>query len=350
MDVNIRFAENVLKWKNSQINLPKDKNIFLLSSLKTVGFPQKFLNWAKKTLSQTENNLVPFPVEDSSEFLHGIVVWMKEGEIKELQMDYKNAENSKESHKIRNFFFLEKNSSLNWIEHFSNSSFQTENYIFVEDGAVFNQLTINQSHSSSKIYCDLQKNSSFFSLDINLSSWSKCVQVYGRKPCNTSVIRGLNLLKQKDHSSWFVLNQHDGVSGYSRQWYRSILDGRSKNSIHSKVSIQAQEADSHQMLQDLILSPYAKTKNKPELEVSKDQVKATHGATTGTLNPMEIFYMNTRGISKEKALEFLVTGWAIAVLSESDNDSFNEFLKKITPSLRPFLKNHMKQLQITQPE
>ena len=220
----------------------------------------------------------------------------------------------------------------------------------MEDHAVCHRLTVNQSHLNSTVYCDLHQSSSFFSLDINLSSLSKVLQVYGKKPHNVSIIRGLNLLKQKDKSSWFILNQHDGVSGYSRQWYRSILNGRSKNSIHSKVLIQAQETDSHQMLQDLILSPYAKTENRPELEVSKDQVKATHGATTGTPNPMDIFYMNTRGISKERALELLISGWAEAILAESEYDSFNEFFKKITPSLRPFLKNHMKQLQITQPE
>jgi len=347
MDVNIRFTTDILKWQGSQINLPKDKNIFSLDLLKTSQFPEKFLAWVEKTLSQKKNNLIPFQLENVSEPSQGVIVWMKEGEIRELQINYQNLSALKEPYKIRNFFFLEKKSSLNWIEHFSNSSVQTENYIFVEEEAVFNQLTVNQSHSGSKVYCDLQEKSSFFSLDINLGSWSKCVQIYGRKPGNVSVVRGLNFLKQKDRSSWFVLNQHDGVSGYSRQWYRSILSDRSKNSIHSKVSIQAQEADSHQLLQDLILSPYAKTENKPELEVAKDQVKATHGATTGTPNPMEIFYMNTRGISKEKALEFLVTGWAEGILSESDSDLFNNFLKKIAPILQPLVKEQVKQLHLT---
>lgn len=346
MDVNLHFTTNILKWQGSQTHLPKDEGIFSLSSLKAIEFPKKFLKWMDNTLNSQEN-LVPFPVKNTSEASQGVIVWVKEKETKELQINYHQSDRRTESHKIRNFFFLEKSSSLNWVEHFANSSFQTENYVFVEERAVFNQLTVNQSQSSSKIYCDLQERSSFFSLDVNLSSWSKCVQIYGRKPSNVSVVRGLNFLRQKDQSSWFVLNQHDGVSGHSRQWYRSILSDRSKNSIHSKVSIQAQETDSHQLLQDLILSPYAKTENKPELEVSKDQVKATHGATTGTPNPMEIFYMNTRGISKEKALEFLITGWAEGILSESDYDLFNSFLKKIKPILQPLVKEQVQQLQKT---
>ncbi|MDE0150938.1 MAG: SufD family Fe-S cluster assembly protein [Bdellovibrionales bacterium] len=346
MDVNIRLTENILNWQGSQTHLPKDEGLFSLSSLRNVEFPKKFLNWVDHTLNSQEN-LVPFPVKNSSEPSQGVIVWVKEKETKELQINYHQSDHHIESHKIRNFFFLEKGSSLNWMEHFANSSFQTENYVFVEEGAVFNQLTVNQSRSSSKVYCDLQEKSSFFSLDINLGSWSKCVQIYGRKPGNVSVVRGLNFLKQKDQSSWFVLNQHDGVSGHSRQWYRSILSDRSRNSIHSKVSIQAQETDSHQLLQDLILSPYAKTENKPELEVAKDQVKATHGATTGTPNPMEIFYMNTRGISKEKALEFLITGWAECILSESGYDSFNGFLKKIAPILQPLVKKQVQQFHLT---
>ena len=342
MDVGLRFAKNVLQWQGSQINLTKDENIFLLDSLKTSQFPRKFLDWVEKTLRQKEKNLVP--LSDSSKPLKGVVVWLKQGDAKDVQMNYGCSENETESHKIRNFFFLEKNSSLNWMEYFSDSSFQTENYIFAEDSAVFHQLTLNQSCSSSQVYCDLYQNARFFSLDINLSSWTKYMRIYGRKPQNASIVRGLNFLQQKDQSSWFVLNQHDGVSGYSRQWYRSVLAGKSRNSIHSKVSIEAQETDSHQLLQDLILSPYAKTENKPELEVLKDQVKASHGATTGAPNPLEIFYMNTRGISKEKALEFLVMGWTEALWSKSDYDSFNKFLEKNRPLLQPLLKENIKQL------
>ncbi len=346
MDVSLRFLKNILEWKGDQIHLPKDENIFLLNSLEDSVFPGKKLNWVKKALQFNEKNLISFPAKRSFGPCKGVVVWLKEGECKEVQMNYTNSNRPEASYRRRNFFFLEKNSSLNWVECFFSSSFQSENYIFAEDFSVFNQLTINQGCSGSVVYCDLREKACFFSLDVNLSSLSKCVQIYGHKPQNISITRVLNFLKERDQSSWFIFNQHEGVSGYSRHWCRSILDGKSRNSVHSKVSIQAQESDSHQMIQDLILSPYAKTENKPELEVSKDQVKAAHGASTGTLNPAEIFYMNTRGLSKEKSLEFLITGWAEAVLTESDYDSFNQFLKKITPSLRPFLKKQIKYLLI----
>lgn len=344
MAVNLQFTKDILEWRGDEIHIQEDRNMFPLDSLKTSQFPKRILDWTQSVLNKKEKNLVSLPVENRP--LKGIIFWLKEGEDKFLQVNYKNLDNQNASYRVRNFFFLEKNSSLNWIECFLNSSFQSENYVFVDEGACWNQLTVNQSSSSSRVYCDLHQKSSFFSLDINLSSWSKFVQIYGREPESISIVRGLNCLKQEDQSSWFVLNQHDGVSGYSRQWYRSVLDGRSKNSIHSKVAIQAQEVNSHQMLQDLILSPYAKAENKPELEVSKDQVKATHGSTTGTPNPMEIFYMNTRGVSKEKALEFVITGWVEAVFDESDYELFNKFLKKIVPSLRPVLRDYIKTFKI----
>ena len=391
MALDLRFAKTVLKWQDDSIHLLKDENIFLLNSLEASKFPQKFSDWMQKILqldpTHKETHVIPMKtgiqqkgkhvipakekIQKKMNFKHvipakagiqkkgntscsrkndntalkGVVLWLKEGETKEVQMNYSGTSREHGS-RVRNFFFLEKNSSLNWIEHLSGPSFQIENYIFAEDSSVFHHLTLNQSCSSSQVYCDLYEKTRFFSLDINLNSWSKCVQIYGRKPQNTSIVRVLNLLKEKDQSSYFVLNQQEGVSGYSRQWYRSALAGKSKNSIHSKVSIEAQEVDSHQLLQDLILSPYAKTENKPELEVSKDQVKATHGATTGAPNPKEIFYMNTRGISTDKALELLITGWTEALLSESHYDSFNKFLKNIRPLLLPLLKENIKQLQI----
>ena len=132
MDVNhdMRFVKNILEWQNNQMDLPENKNIFLLSSLKNSNAPEKIIDWIGKTLNQKDNNLVSFPKKNHSNSLQGVVVWLKEGERKDIQINYKDSDSNNEPHVIRNFFFLEKKSSLSWIEYFLNSSFQSENYIF----------------------------------------------------------------------------------------------------------------------------------------------------------------------------------------------------------------------------
>ena len=116
--------------------------------------------------------------------------------------------------------------------------------------------------------------------------------------------------------------------------------------------IQAQEVDSNQMIQNLVLGPYAKAETQPELEVEKDRVKAVHGATVGQPNPLEIFYLNSRGLSKDKALEFLVRGWINQIfhIQNTEEPAFNlhtQFLTKVKKTLDSFLNQKVKGLLLT---
>jgi Fe-S cluster assembly protein SufD len=94
----------------------------------------------------------------------------------------------------------------------------------------------------------------------------------------------------------------------SRQISRSIASGTSRVIFNSKVVVEAgaANADSQQSCRGLLLSPSAEIDSRPQLEIHTNEVKCSHGATTGRLDPDMLFYMLSRGLDRETAQSLLV--------------------------------------------
>lgn len=97
----------------------------------------------------------------------------------------------------------------------------------------------------------------------------------------------------------------------STQWIKGIVDGAGRANINGRIYIQqgAQEVDSQLLNNNLLLSETAEVNTRPELEVEADNVKATHGATVSQLEEEEVFYLQSRGITKSAAVELLLRGY-----------------------------------------
>jgi Fe-S cluster assembly protein SufD len=76
------------------------------------------------------------------------------------------------------------------------------------------------------------------------------------------------------------------------------------------VRKDAQKSDARQMNRNLLLSPRAEVDTKPQLEIYADDVKCTHGATVGQLDPVEMFYLRTRGLDETAARQLLIHAFA----------------------------------------
>ena len=282
------------------------------------------------------------------------VFWIQENQKQDFQINYIENNTLKEPLLIENFIILEKKSWLNFFEvaDVSESTpLWVVNYIYIGSQAQCHRMHINQKKLLSYVFCSLHQDACFFDLDLNTDSSTTHLEITGEDSDSLSIVQGLNILKNRQKSFQKIINTHQAEGGVSRQFYRSLLGGRSKNTMHSKAVIQAQNTDSHQMIQNLILGPYAHANNKPELEVRKDCVKAAHGASTGQPNPLEIFYLNSRGIPTDQALKFLVKGWVNQVFQTqniedlgSKAQSIVEFLKNTKPQITNFLDQKINDL------
>ena len=102
----------------------------------------------------------------------------------------------------------------------------------------------------------------------------------------------------------------------SHELYKGILDGRSRAVFNGKIIVRldAQKTDAKQSNKALLLSESAQITTKPQLEIFADDVKCTHGATVGQLDTSSLFYLRSRGLSREQARQLLTHAFAADLL------------------------------------
>ena len=109
--------------------------------------------------------------------------------------------------------------------------------------------------------------------------------------------------------------RHLGERGRSRQTVRSVLGGKAVGSYLGKVEVArgAQQTDGEQSVKAMLLDRGATANCKPELEIYADDVKCAHGATVGELDPMQLFYAQSRGMDPASARALLLEGFIMGL-------------------------------------
>lgn len=107
----------------------------------------------------------------------------------------------------------------------------------------------------------------------------------------------------------------------SEMLYKSILAKKSKAIFNGKLYVEknAQKIVAYQANHNLLLSNVAEVYSKPELEIYADDVKCKHGATTGQINLDALFYLRSRGINEDDALNMLLAGFAREIFERVEN-------------------------------
>ncbi len=111
---------------------------------------------------------------------------------------------------------------------------------------------------------------------------------------------------------------HDHPNCNSWEVYKGVLDDRARAVFNGKVLVkpEAQKTDAKQTNRNLLLSDTAKVDTKPQLEIFADDVKCTHGATVGFLDPGAQFYLQSRGVPAAAARRLLTYAFAAEVVNE----------------------------------
>jgi Fe-S cluster assembly protein SufD len=124
-------------------------------------------------------------------------------------------------------------------------------------------------------------------------------------------LNGVNLLRGTQHGDTTITIDHRAPSCTSHQFYRSVLDNQARGVFQGKIYVAkaAQKTDGYQLSRAILLSEGAEMDTKPELEIYADDVKCSHGATTGQLDEEALFYMRSRGIGREEARGLLISAF-----------------------------------------
>ena len=131
-------------------------------------------------------------------------------------------------------------------------------------------------------------------------------------------LKGLYAIDGKEHVDNHVVIKHNAPHCTSNQLYKGLMDGQSTGVFNGRiyVAIDAQKTNAFQSNKNVLLSPDANSYSKPQLEIFADDVKCSHGSTTGQIDKTALFYLQARGIDKAMALAMLNEAFAADVLRD----------------------------------
>lgn len=147
-------------------------------------------------------------------------------------------------------------------------------------------------------------------------------------PGATVSLRGLFLASGRQHIDNHTRVDHRVGPATSTGEYRGILNGHARCVFNGKVIVHAgaDGTDADQSNHNLLLSDKAEMDTKPELEIYADEVKCSHGATVGQLDKSTLFYLRSRGLDKDEAVQVLTRAFASAILGKLPIEVCHDYL------------------------
>ena len=235
---------------------------------------------------------------------------------------------------------LHKNSSLstlNLFEDKSVSGFNNHNF----------NILINKNSNLKNYIFDFNKNQNlrynFTNIDIYENSNSENF-IYSsgskfskfeinsnlKEKYSSAFINGIINLDQNNHHEIKTNINHLAENTKSYQLIKSVLNDKSTGVYQGKIFVndQAQKTDGYQLSKALLLNENTEFNGKPELEIYADDVKCSHGSTSGNLDENSIFYLMSRGLNYDQAKKLLIDGFINDVIEKITNIEIQKYLKE----------------------
>lgn len=245
----------------------------------------------------------------------------------------------------RNLFILEENASAEVIvcDHtLSPFRFLTNSVteIYVGPGARFNYSRVQNEHLNSNLLTNLfvhQERDSFVkanTITLHGGTIRNNTHILLNDKGAESRVYGLTLADRNQHIDNFVNIDHASPNCTSTQLFKGILDEQATGAFNGRILVRpdAQKTMAYQTNNNILMSDEAKMNSKPQLEIYADDVRCSHGATTGQLDQDALFYMQSRGIPKQEARLLMLYAFAYEVIEKIDvvplKDRINDLVDK----------------------
>ncbi|WP_420385924.1 Fe-S cluster assembly protein SufD [Roseivirga sp.] len=144
-------------------------------------------------------------------------------------------------------------------------------------------------------------------------------------------MNGLYLLNGKTHVDNHTTVDHTKPNAYSNELYKGIMDDQSRGVFNGKIFVRqdAQKTNAFQSNKNILLTDNATVNTKPQLEIWADDVKCSHGCTTGQLDKDALFYLMARGIKKDSAMAMLLHAFASDVIENLELEPVQAYVEAI---------------------
>ena len=144
-------------------------------------------------------------------------------------------------------------------------------------------------------------------------------------------VNGIMLLNGDQHHELKTNINHKYENCKSSQLIKSVLLDKSNGTYQGKIYVnkRAQKTNGYQLSKALLLSENSEFNSKPELEIYADDVKCSHGSTTGNIDENAIFYLMSRGLSKAQASKIIVEGFLNEAIETITDPTIKIFISKL---------------------
>jgi Fe-S cluster assembly protein SufD len=336
--------EDLIYLKNFEHN----KIVFINGSIHTIDFSYEEKNniAIEKDLNSTENNgqnniLISL---NSALLTNYTKITIKQNYSLNKPLIIYNITNKELNSTVVNLrtdIILEQNSSLKLVCLSNDSS--RDNFININQNFKIAKDAILKNYKIDSID---NSNIKYFFNNIDLG-YNSLVEIFifskGSKfikneiNCNlnseysSAFINGVINLKESKHHEIKTNINHLAENTKSYQLVKSVLNDNSKGVYQGKIFVdsKAQKTDGYQLSKALLLSENTEFDAKPELEIYADDVKCSHGSTSGSLDENAIFYLMSRGLNYKQSRRLLINGFLLDVVEKITDIDVKNLIKSI---------------------
>ena len=234
-----------------------------------------------------------------------------------------------------------KNSELHVFDYVVNKSeknFFNNVYedLYLAESSVFKHISIQKKRSngffhkfSKNILSSKSNYSSFiFPLGLKFDKLDLEFNLEGENiECN---LQAASFLNKGDHQEIKTRVNHLAPNCKSYQKVKNVIDLESKGVYQGKIFVKniAQKTDAYQLSKAILLDESSEFDSKPELEIYADDVKCSHGSTSGSVEKDSIYYLMTRGLSKNESVKLLINGFLSEVIVSIKSKTMKNFIEQ----------------------
>ncbi len=238
-------------------------------------------------------------------------------------------------------FQLKNNSSLKLIDLFNDNSEKNFINIFynfnLERNAILKNYKIDKIQNKNIKYTfnNIEQATNSISETFILSSGSNFSK--NEINCNlngkysSAFVNGIFSLNNDKHHEIRTIINHLVENTKSYQLIKSVLGKNTKAVYQGKIFVnsKAQKTDGYQLSKAILLDETSEFNAKPELEIYADDVKCSHGSSSGSLNENSIFYLMSRGLDYNQSKELLINGFLLDVIEKITDSEIKNLVKNI---------------------
>lgn len=143
-------------------------------------------------------------------------------------------------------------------------------------------------------------------------------------------LNGLFIVKENHHTDNHTMVEHRAPNCFSNELYKGVIADNATGVFNGKILVyrDAQKTNAYQSNKNILMGDKATINTKPQLEIYADDVRCTHGTSTGKLNEEALFYMRSRGLNEKLAKNILLQSFAKEVSNTIKNETFRTLIEQ----------------------